>query len=76
MKKCVVCKLVTFLAGVGALNWLLVSYANMNLVTALLSGIPHGVKAAYTLIGISGLITIISLIKSCPCCSGEKGSCK
>ena len=36
MKNCPICKVITVLAGVGALNWGLVAFLNMNLVEKIL----------------------------------------
>ena len=75
MKKCVLCKVVTFLAGVGALNWLLITYGNVNLVSYFLGDMTPAAKTVYTLIGISGLLIIISMLKACPCI-GKSATCK
>ncbi len=72
MTKCLVCKVVTLLAGLGALNWLLITYLNVDLVTKVFGPMTMAAKILYTLIGIAGAILLISLIKSCPCCSGNK----
>ena len=73
MKKCLVCKLVVLLAGVGALNWLTVTWLNLNLVTKFLGEATTASKAVYTLVGVAGAIALLSLIKACPCCN--KSSC-
>ncbi len=67
MKKCPVCIVVAFLAGLGALNWLLVAYFDVNVVTKLLGDGTIGTKVAYTLVGIAGAITLLSIVKACPC---------
>lgn len=67
MKKCPICNLVTLLAGIGALNWLLVTWLNLDLVARLLGGIPVAAKAVYTLVGIAGAALLVSLVKPCPC---------
>ena len=69
MKKCAVCKIVAILAGIGALNWGLVALLNFNLVTTILGDMTMPTKIVYTLVGISGLLTLICLFKSCPACS-------
>ena len=71
-KKCAICKLVALLAGIGALNWGLTAFFNLNLVARLLGGIPKASKIAYGLIGLSGLMLLVSLFMCCPC---QKGSC-
>lgn len=67
MKKCIGCKLVTFIAAVGALNWLLIAVANLNLVAALL-GDSAGAKIIYIVIGLAGLALLISMLIPCPMC--------
>lgn len=67
MKKCPICIVVALLAGLGALNWLLVAYFDLNLVTKLLGDATTGTKVAYTVIGIAGAITLLSIVKACPC---------
>ncbi len=66
-KKCAVCKLVALLAGIGALNWGLVTFANVNLVDRLLGSVPAAAKAVYGLVGAAGVLLLISLVKCCPC---------
>ncbi len=69
MGKCVVCKIIALLAGIGALNWALVALFNINLVALALGDMTMPAKVVYTLVGIAGLIVLISIIKPCcPCC--------
>ena len=72
-KSCVVCKIVGVLVGIGALNWGLVGLFNVNLVETLLGSMPAVVKVVYALVGIAGVLKLISLVKCCPC---QKGSCE
>lgn len=67
MGKCIICKIVTILAGVGALNWLLVALFKLNLVAKLLGDMTLPAKAVYVLVGIAGIILLLTLFKSCPC---------
>lgn len=69
MKKCIVCKVVTLLGGIGALNWGLTASFNFNLVTATLGDMTMPAKIVYILVGVSGLILILSLFKACPACN-------
>ena len=71
-KKCTVCKVVVLLAGIGALNWALVAFRGLDLVAKLLGPMTTVAKVAYGLIGLSGLMLLVSLFKCCPC---QKGSC-
>ena len=68
MGKCPVCKIVTLLGGIGALNWGLVALFHINLVEKLLGDMTTPAKVVYGLVGVSGLILIVSIIKTCPCC--------
>ncbi|OGW83618.1 MAG: hypothetical protein A2Z83_04995 [Omnitrophica bacterium GWA2_52_8] len=67
MGKCPICKIVKLLAGIGALNWGLVALFNVNLVTTLLGDMTTPAKIVYILVGISGLMTLVTFIKQCPC---------
>lgn len=67
MKKCWICTIVQLLAGIGALNWGLVTYLNKNIVTQILGDGTMPAKIVYTLVALSGLILIVTLIKPCPC---------
>ena len=73
-KACGVCKIVGLLVGIGALNWGLVAVFHIDLVAKLLGNMTTPARAVYALIGIAGLLKLISLVKACPCCN--KGSCE
>ncbi len=72
-KSCAVCKIVGLLVGLGALNWGLVGIFQVDLVSRLLGEMSTPARVVYGLIGVAGLIKLISLVKCCPC---EKGSCQ
>ena len=67
MKKCLVCKIVALLAGLGALNWLLVTLVKFNLVTTILGDLTLASKIAYIAVGIAGILLLVTLFKPCPC---------
>ena len=71
-KGCGVCKIAKLLAGLGALNWGLIAGFNVNLVGKLLGEATGAARIAYILIGIAGLLQLLSFAKVCPC---SKGSC-
>ncbi len=73
-KGCAICKIVGVLVGVGALNWGLVALFHLDLVARVFGSMPMVAKAIYVLIGLAGLLKLISLVKSCPCCTSG-GSC-
>ena len=68
MGKCLICSIVKVLAGLGAFNWLLVAWLDVNIVASLLGDMTMPAKIVYTLIGISGAMVLMTLVKSCPCC--------
>jgi uncharacterized membrane protein YuzA (DUF378 family) len=69
-KGCAICKIVGVLVGVGALNWGLVALFNLDLVARIFGAMPMVAKGIYILIGLAGLLKLISLVKSCPCTGG------
>ena len=69
---CPICKIIALLAGLGALNWLFVTFLKFNLVTRLLGDMTLPAKIVYTVIGIAGLILLVSTVKACPCCKMNK----
>ena len=71
-KCCNVCQVVGLLAGVGALNWGLVAFFHMDLVAKVLGDMTTPAKIVYGLIGVAGLLKLISFVKPCPCCSPKK----
>ena len=66
-KSCAVCKIVGLLVGLGALNWGLVGIFQVDLVSRLLGEMSTPARVVYGLIGVAGLIKLISLVKCCPC---------
>ena len=72
-KCCGICKLVGLLAGIGALNWGLVGIWHFDLVAKVLGDMTRPTRIVYAIIGLAGLMKLISLVKCCPC---QKGSCE
>ncbi len=70
MKKgmCLICNIVTALVVIGALNWGLVGFFDMNLVTRFAGEMTTTTKAIYGAIGIAGIMKLISCFKDCPAC--------
>ena len=68
-KGCGVCKLVGLLVGIGALNWGLVGIFQVDLVARLLGDMTTPARVVYGLIGVAGLLKLMSLVKCCPCSS-------
>ena len=65
--KCGVCKVIGVLAGLGALNWGLVGLFQIDLVARLLGEMTGPARIVYGLIGVAGLLTLVALVKCCPC---------
>ncbi len=72
---CVVCKLATLLAGVGALNWGLLALFQLDLVASALGGMTTAAKAVYVVIGVAGVVKLMSLFVKCPCCKPDGAAC-
>ena len=70
-KGCGICKLVGLLVGIGALNWGLVGIFQVDLVAKLLGDMTTPARIVYGVIGVAGLLKLISLVKCCPCSSGS-----
>ena len=67
--KCPLCKVMAILVIVGALNWGSVGLFGVNFVDNLLGGFGANVlKVVYILVGISGVVLLLSCFKSCPAC--------
>lgn len=69
---CAVCKIVGLLVGIGALNWGLVGLFQIDLVARLLGEMTTAARVVYALIGLAGVLKLVSLVKCCPC---NKGAC-
>jgi len=67
MKKCIICNIATALAAVGAINWGLVALLDVNVVTRLAGEGTMVTKVVYILVGVSGILMLLSLVKQCPC---------
>ena len=69
MGKCPICAIIKLLAGIGALNWGLVAFFNVNLVAMLLGDMTLPARIVYGLVAVAGIIVLITIVKSCPCCN-------
>ena len=69
---CVVCKIVSGLVIIGAINWGLIGLFRLDLVAQLLGPMSGPSRAVYSLVGLAGLMSILALFKLCPC---QKGAC-
>ncbi len=68
MKNCGICKVVGLLVILGAINWGLVGILQVDLVAKLLGDMTTPSRVVYGLIGVAGLLKLISCIKDCPAC--------
>ena len=66
-KSCAVCKLVGVLVAIGALIWGLVGLFQVDLVARLLGEMTGPARVVYGLIGVAGILKLLSLVKCCPC---------
>ncbi len=71
---CGVCKIVGILVAIGAINWGLVGIFQIDLVARFLGNMTTGARVVYGLIGVAGLLKILSIFKCCPC-QRDGGSC-
>jgi len=73
-KSCAVCKLVGVLVALGAINWGLVGLFQVDLVARALGGeMTVPARVVYGLIGVAGVLKVLSLFKCCPC---QKAGCE
>ena len=70
---CGVCKIVGVLVAIGAINWGLVGAFQADLVANLLGAMTPAARAVYIVIGVAGILKVLSIFKLCPC---QKGSCE
>ena len=71
---CPLCKVSGLLVVLGAINWGLVGAFNMNLVTRLAGMGTTAEKVVYIVIGIAGVLKLLSCFIHCPGskCTSEK----
>ena len=75
-KSCAVCKVVGLLVAIGAINWGLVGIFQVDLVARLLGDMTGPARVVYGLIGVAGILKILSLVKCCPCQRESAGTKK
>ena len=69
---CAVCKIVGVVVAIGAINWGVVGLWQTDLVAKVLGYMTGPARAVYVLIGIAGVLKVLSCFKCCPC---QKGTC-
>jgi len=65
---CLVCKIVGLIAIIGCLNWGLVGILNLNLVEQIFGFGTTITRVVYGLVGLSGLMLLLSYFMVCPAC--------
>ena len=71
---CVICKIVTLIVSIGAINWGLTAFFQLDLVAKVLGPMTVASRVVYGVIGVAGIMKLISLFVCCPCCKTD--SCK
>lgn len=64
---CIICKITGILVIIGALNWGLVGALQLNLVDQIFGAGSGLSRAIYVLVGLAGIVKLISCFKVCPC---------
>ena len=72
-KSCGICKLVGLLVAIGALNWGAVGIFQVDLVAKFLGEMTTAARVVYGVIGVAGVLKVLSLFKCCPC---QKEGCE
>ena len=65
---CFLCKIVGAIAIVGALNWGAIAVLNVNFVEQLLGAGTIATRAVYGVVGLSGILLLLSYVVICPAC--------
>ncbi len=72
---CVVCKVVTVIVAIGAINWGTTAFFQLDLVTRVFGGMTTASKVVYGIIAIAGILKLLSTFTPfCPC--NKEASCK
>ncbi len=76
MKSCTcgICCIVGLVAAIGAINWGLVGAFDFNLVAKAAGSGTTAEKVIYIIVGIAGVIKLLSCFIKCPCNKGA-GTC-
>jgi hypothetical protein len=65
---CFLCKIVGLLAIIGALNWGLIGAFDLNLVEKIFGHMTTVTRILYGLVGLSGVLLLVSFFTVCPAC--------
>jgi len=64
------------LTVVGAVNWGLVGFFQFDLVQYVLGAYPLAATIVYDVVGVAGLVLLVSSFAKCKCCCGGNCDCK
>lgn len=72
--KCIICKIASLLVVLGAINWGLYGIWGIDLVAKAAGVETTAAKVVYGLIGVSGILKLLSCFLKCPGCKTDSGS--
>jgi uncharacterized membrane protein YuzA (DUF378 family) len=70
-KGCLVCTIVSALVIIGAINWGLIGLFGFNLVGKIFGDFSIVSRIVYILIGVAGVIKLVTCFMACPACKKE-----
>ena len=74
---CAVCKLMTVVVSLGAINWGLAAFLQMDLVARIFGGMTTASKIVYGIIALAGLVKLVNaFVPICPCSKTDSADCK
>ncbi len=65
---CMLCKIAGILVIIGALNWGMIGILQMNIVAKFLGDMTMASRIVYSLVGVAGLLKLVTCFKDCPGC--------
>jgi uncharacterized membrane protein YuzA (DUF378 family) len=69
---CMVCQIVGLIAIIGALNWGMMALFHINMVEQMVGmGLANWI---YLLVGVSGILLLVSFVYVCPTCRKMKAA--
>lgn len=65
---CMICKIAGILLIIGALNWGMIGILQMDVVAKVLGDMTMASRIVYSLVGVAGLLKLVTCFKDCPGC--------
>lgn len=65
---CMICKIAGVLIIIGALNWGMIGILQMDVVAKIFGDMTTVSRIVYGLVGLAGLMKLVSCFKDCPAC--------